>query len=341
MIKPQGRLISLVIAALFVVGQVSAHAAPSAPALNLSTKNPWWIPVVVRQTVIKEDSVLHHGQLPKLKWMVTPWNTAEDPAYMHVKAMIDQQFKDHTLASHYTAYENEYAAADKNPIVFFKWAYATFTLAVSESPHHYAGDQRVLIFAAFTTLPSPHVPVYDALRLICAPGYIWMLYHDTKSPNAVPPFPPQGLQLAWRYRKWPQLLAAICMDYHNNLKYNQRLVKLLDSLKPEYGSTIWYKEALADLYYDRVSGQMTITPIPPASVARYTVNLYNEAMKQRRRHPEEVQRENIMRWPGNIAMDAVSVYSVYCQYPSIVPRNYKVPKRALPPLSVYKSFHGK
>ena len=341
MIKPQGRLISLVIAALFVVGQVSAHAAPSAPALNLSTKNPWWIPVVVRQTVIKEDSVLHHGQLPKLKWMVTPFNTAEDPAYMHVKAMIDQQFRNHTLASHYKTYENEYANADKNPIEFFKWAYATFTLAVSEAPHHYAGLQCDLIFSAFTTVPSPHVPCYDALRLICTPFYVWNFFHLTRSPNIIPPFPPQGLQLAWRYRNWPQLLAAMCMDYSNNLKDNLRLVQLMDSLKPVYGSTIWYKEALADLYYMQVNGWMTITPTPPASVARYTVNLYNEAMKQRKRHPEEVQRENIMRWPNNIGTDASLEYSVYCQYPSIVPRNYKVPKGALPPLSVYKSFHGK
>ncbi len=339
MIKLQGRLMLLVVAALFVVGQVSAHAAPSAQALNLSSKNPWWIPAVVRQTVIKEDSVLHHGQLPKLTWLVSPWNTEEDPAYMHVKAMIDQQFKDHTLAAHYKTYVKEYAHADKNPIVFFKWAYATYTVAVSKSPHHYAGLQCDFIFAAFTTVPSPHVPCYDALRLICSPIYAWNFFHFTKSPNIIPPFPPQGLQLAWSYQRWPQLLASICMDYCDNLKYNQRLVKLLDSLKPVYGSTIWYKEALADLYYVRVNGQMTITPIPPASVARYTVNLFNEAMKQRKRNPEEVQRENIMTWPNNIGSDAAFVYTVYCQYPSIVPRNYKVPKGSLPPLSVYKSDH--
>ena len=328
----------LVVAALFVGRQVNAHAAPSAQALNLRSKNPWWIPAVVRQTVIKENLVLYHGQLPKLRWLVSPFNTAEDPAYMHVKAMIDQQYKDHTLASHYTAYENEYANADKNPIVFFKWAYATFTLAVSESPHHYAGLQCDLIFAAFTTVPSPHVPCYDALRLICTPDYVWNFVRVTKSPNIVPPFPPQGLQLAWRYRNWPQLLAAICMEYHNNLKYNQRLVKLLDSLKPVYGSTIWYKEALANLYYVQVNGQMTITPIPPASVARYTVNLYNEAIKQRKRDPEEVQRENIMRNSNNTGFDVVAVYGVYCHDPSIAPRNYKVPKGAAP-LSTYKGMN--
>ena len=337
MIKLQGRLMLLVVAALFVVGQVNAHAAPSAQALNLSSKNPWWIPAVVRQTVIKEDSVLHHGQLPKLTWLVSPWNTEEDPAYMHVKAMIDQQFKDHTLAAHYKTYVKEYAHADKNPIVFFKWAYATYTVAVSKSPHHYAGLQCDFIFAAFTTVPSPHVPCYDALRLICSPIYAWNFFHFTKSPNIIPPFPPQGLQLAWSYQRWPQLLASICMDYCDNLKYNQRLVKLLDSLQPVYGSTIWYKEALADLYYVRVNGQMTITPIPPASVARYTVNLFNEAMKQRKRNPEEVQRENIMTWPNNIGSDASFVYGVYCHDPSIAPRSYKVPKGAAP-LSAYKGI---
>ena len=86
---------------------------------------------------------------------------------------------------------------------------------------------------------------------------------------------------------------------------------------------------------------MTITPTPPASVARYTINLFNEAMNQRKRHPEEVQRENIMTWQYNIGMDVSFVYGVYWQYPTIVPRNYKAPKGAWPPLSFYNSFHGK
>ena len=128
------------------------------------------------------------------------------------------------------------------------------------------------------------------------------------------------------------------MDYHNNLKDNQRLVTLMDSLKPVYGSTIWYKEALGDLYYMQVNGWMTITPIPPASVARYTVNLYNEAIKQRKRDPEEVQRENIMRNSNNTGFDVVAVYGVYCHDPSIAPRNYKVHKGAAP-LSTYKGMN--
>jgi hypothetical protein len=340
MIKLQGRLMSLGIAALFVVGQVSGQATPSAQALNLSSKNPWWIPASIRQTVVQEEHHLHThtGDIANLLWSTTPRKTSEDPEYMHAKAMIDQQFRNHTLASHYNAYENEYASAMSNPILFFRWAYATFTLAVSESPHHYAGDQSDLIFAAFTTLPSPHVRAYEALRLICTPFYVWNYYNLTTSPKATLPFPPQGLQLAWRYQRWPQLLEAVCSDYSSNLKDNQRLVKLMDRLKPVYGHTIWYKEELADLYYVRVNGQMAITPIPAASVARYTANLYNEAMKQRKRDPEEIQRENIMRDPNNIGTDVVAVYGVYVRYPTIAPRNYKVPKGALP-LSAYKSVH--
>jgi hypothetical protein len=337
MIKLQSRLMPVAIGALFVVLQLGAHAVPSAVTINPGYKNPWWIPAPVRQTVVKEQNYLYHGGLGKLHWLVTPWKTAEDPAYMHVKSMIDRQFRNHTLQSHYKSYENEYADASTNPIVFFKWAYATYALAVSESPHHYAYHQTNLIFAAFTTLPSPHVRAYDALRLICAPGYIWMLYHLTKSPNTVPPFPPQGLQLAWSYRDWPQLLTAICLDYHNNLKYNRRLVQLIDSLKPVYGRTIWYKEALADLYYVQVNGQMTITPRPSATVARFTVALYNEAIKERKDDPEEVERENTMRDPNNIGFDVTYVYGVYVKYPTIAPSNYKVPKGALP-LSAYKKL---